>query len=197
MTEYLLPAYLLIYLAVAFGLPTYRVWNRTGVNPITFGNSGNAHDYIGQLFKIVLFALFAVVIAHTFLQSSRPFLLPITWLENRNIVIVGYILLVLSLIWIIVAQLHMGNSWRIGIDEEKQTDLVTVGLFKWSRNPIFLGMLITLLGIFLVIPNGLTLLFVVLGFVLIQIQVRLEEAFLEAKQGAKYNEYRGSVRRWL
>jgi len=197
MADYLLLAYLLIYFAIAFGLPTYRVWKRTGVNPVTFGNSGNAHDYIGQLFKIVLLALVAVVVAHTFFTSSRPFLLPVTWLEISWVQSLGYALLVLSLIWIIIAQVQMGNSWRIGIDEEKQTDLVTAGLFKWSRNPIFLGMLATLLGIFLVMPNALTLLFAVLGYVLIQIQVRLEETFLESKQGAKYNEYRAKVRRWL
>jgi protein-S-isoprenylcysteine O-methyltransferase Ste14 len=91
----------------------------------------------------------------------------------------------------------MGNSWRIGIDEEKKTPLVQSGLFRFSRNPIFLGMIITLLGVFLTIPNALTLLFLSLGFVLIQIQVRLEEEFLTRTQGEGYAEYRRQVRRWL
>ena len=52
----------------------------------------------------------------------------------------------------------VGESWRIGIDEKHQTALVKTGVFGFSRNPIFLGMMITLAGVFLVIPNVLTLL---------------------------------------
>jgi protein-S-isoprenylcysteine O-methyltransferase Ste14 len=91
----------------------------------------------------------------------------------------------------------MGESWRIGIDEERRTPLVRKGVFGLSRNPIFLGMMITLVGLFLVIPNAVTLLALVLGVVLIQIQVRLEEEFLSLAHGEAYAEYRRDVRRWL
>ena len=71
------------------------------------------------------------------------------------------------------------------------------GVFRFSRNPIFLGMMLTLLGLFLVIPNALTLLTLVMGVVLIQIQVRLEEEFLARTHGEAYIEYKQHVRRWL
>ena len=83
-----------------------------------------------------------------------------------------------SLLWIFVAQSQMADSWRIGIDQENETPLITKGLFSLSRNPIFLGILVADLGLFLVIPNALTLLIVVWVFHAIQIQVRLEEEFL-------------------
>ncbi len=51
----------------------------------------------------------------------------------------------------------MGNSWRIGIDTEHRTELVQRGVFRISRNPIFVGMIVTLLGLFLTIPNVVTL----------------------------------------
>jgi protein-S-isoprenylcysteine O-methyltransferase Ste14 len=35
--------------------------------------------------------------------------------------------------------MQMGDSWRIGIDQEQKTSLVRHGVFKLSRNPIFLG----------------------------------------------------------
>jgi protein-S-isoprenylcysteine O-methyltransferase Ste14 len=91
----------------------------------------------------------------------------------------------------------MGESWRIGIDEEHRTPLVRKGVFGVSRNPIFLGMISTLLGLFLVTPNAVTLLVLGLGVVLIQIQVRLEEEFLSSAHGEDYEEYRREVRRWL
>ncbi len=58
-------------------------------------------------------------------------------------------------------------------------------------------MIITLLGVFLTILNALTLLFLILGFVLIQIQVRLEEEFLTKLHSTEYETFRRQVRRWL
>jgi protein-S-isoprenylcysteine O-methyltransferase Ste14 len=106
-------------------------------------------------------------------------------------------LLLTSLAWTVVAQAQMGESWRIGIDEGHRTPLVRKGVFGLSRNPIFLGMMLTLLGLFLVTPNAVTLLVLCLGVVLIQIQVRLEEEFLSGAHGEDYAGYRRDVRRWL
>jgi protein-S-isoprenylcysteine O-methyltransferase Ste14 len=197
MTGYFLIVWLLVYFAVAFFLPSYRVWKRTGVNPVTFGGADNAHDYIGKLFKIVMSALALVVFVFAFARDIYEFLLPVVWLENRTVQLVGIGLLFISLGWTVLAQIQMGNSWRIGIDEEKQTALVRVGLFRFSRNPIFLGMIVSLLGFFMTIPNALTLLLLVLGIILIQIQVRLEEEFLSGIHGKEYTEYLRMVRRWL
>ena len=71
------------------------------------------------------------------------------------------------------------------------------GVFRYSRNPIFLGMIVTLTGFFLTIPNALTLLFLVLGFVLIQIQVRLEEEFLIKIHGETYIKFCQEVNSWV
>lgn len=197
MLGYVLIIYLVLYFGAAFVVPTYRVWKSTGVNPVTFRGADTAHDYIGKLFKILMAALATVVIVYALAPNFYQYLLPIAWLENRPVQYSGIALLLASLGWTILAQIQMGNSWRIGIDEEKETALVQAGLFRLSRNPIFLGMIFTLFGFFLTIPNGLTLLFLTLGFVLIQIQVRLEEEFLKQTRGAEYADYAGKVRRWL
>ena len=197
MIGYFLIIYLIIYFGAAFVLPSYRVWKRTGVNPVTFRGADTAHDYIGKFFKIVMLVLTLTVIVYAFASNFYTYLMPIVWLENRIVQYVGIGLLLLSLGWTILAQIQMGNSWRIGIDEEKETPLVQKGLFSLSRNPIFLGMQITLLGFFLVSPNALTLLIFVLGFLLIQIQVRLEEEFLTKLHGENYLLYCRKTRRWL
>lgn len=197
MLRFILPVYLLIYFAFAFVLPTYRVWKRTGANPVTFRGADTAHDYIGKLFKIVMMLLTLAVVIYAFAPNLYSYLMPFVRLEIRAIQYVGVCLLLVSLAWTVAAQIQMGNSWRIGIDEEKETALVQTGLFRRSRNPIFLGMQTTLLGFFLAAPNVLTLLILVLGFVLIQIQVRLEEEFLSKTRGASYDEYRRRVSRWL
>ncbi|MBS1806605.1 MAG: isoprenylcysteine carboxylmethyltransferase family protein [Acidobacteria bacterium] len=109
----------------------------------------------------------------------------------------GVVLLLVSFLWILLAQKQMGDSWRIGIDHEVKTPLVREGVFKLSRNPIFLGLRINLLGIFLILPNAVTLTVLVLGDALMQIQVRLEEEYLSRMHGQEYEHYCRQTRRWL
>lgn len=197
MIGYFLVIYLVFYFGAAFVLPSYRVWKKTGVNPVTFRGADTAHDFIGKLFKIVMLVLTLAVIIYAFAPNFYFYLLPMEWLENRAVQYFGIVLLFASLAWTITAQIQMGNSWRIGIDEERETALVHSGLFRFSRNPIFLGMMMTLTGVFFAMPNALTLLILALGFVLIQIQVRLEEEFLTRTRDKEYVEYLERVRRWL
>jgi protein-S-isoprenylcysteine O-methyltransferase Ste14 len=195
--RYFLPMYLAAYFFAAFFWRSFVVWKRTGVNPLVFKGSDNAHDYIGRIFKLLFAAVVAAVAVYSISEQLYQYLTPITWLERRWLRAVGVVLLLTSLAWTVVAQAQMGESWRIGIDEERRTPLVRKGVFALSRNPIFLGMISTLLGLFLVTPNAVTLLVFVLGVVLMQIQVRLEEEFLSKTHGEHYAEYRRDVRRWL
>ena len=195
--RFFLLIYFFVYFAAAFFLPTYRVWKRTKHNPLVFGKSDNAHDYIGKIFKLLMASVFIVVLLQAIFPNFAAYLLPVNGLERNEIQIAGIVLLGLSLLWTITAQMQMGNSWRIGIDREKKTELVSKGVFRFSRNPIFLGMIITLLGLFLTFPNAFTLVVLILGFVLIQIQVRLEEEFLTNEHGTEYENFRRQVRRWL
>jgi protein-S-isoprenylcysteine O-methyltransferase Ste14 len=195
--RYFLPLYLAAYFFAAFFWRSFVVWKRTNVNPVVFKGLDDAHDFIGRIFKLLLAAVVAVVVVYCASERYYQYLTPITWLERRGLQVAGVVILLLSLTWTVVAQAQMGDSWRIGIDREHRTPLVRKGVFRLSRNPIFLGMMLTLLGLFLVIPNALTLLAFVMGVVLIQIQVRLEEEFLARTHGEEYAEYRGRVRRWL
>ena len=195
--RYFLPLYLAAYFFAAFFWRSLVVWKRTGVNPVVFKGADNAHDFAGQVFKLLFAAVVAAVVVYSTSGRLYQYLTPITWLELPWLRTAGVILLLASLAWTVRAQAQMGESWRIGIDEEHRTPLVRRGAFGLSRNPIFLGMMVTLAGLFLVIPNAVTLLVFVLGVVLIQIQVRLEEKFLGGVHGEEYAEYRRRVRRWL
>ena len=125
MLRYFLPVYLLVYFGTAFFLPTFRVWRKTKINPLVLGNSDDARDYIGRVFKIVMVMIAIVVLVYSFAPQFYEFLMPIRILERTETQIVGIALLLLSLGWTILAQIQMGDSWRIGIDEEKKTALKT------------------------------------------------------------------------
>ena len=195
--RYFLPVYLFIYVLAAFVWRSYLVWRKTGVNPVTFKGSDDAHDFVGRVFKLVFVLVVLTVFVYSVFPAAYRYTLPIWWLEHRWLRWTGVVLLLMSLTWIVAAQAQMGLSWRIGIDTEHRTPLVQSGVFGISRNPIFLGMIATLVGLFLTIPNALTLLAAVLGVILIGVQVRLEEEFLARSHPAEYEEYRRRVRRWL
>lgn len=189
--------YLLLFFGLAMVLPSYRVWKTTGVNPYKLGSSDSAHDYIGVLFRLTLIATAVIVVLATFLPSLYVYLVPINYLTHSTLNIIGVTLLTVAVVWVLIAQIHMQKSWRIGIDEDVKTDLVQTGLFKISRNPIFLGMRLMLLGLFLVLPSAASLVILITGDLLIQIQVRLEEEFLTRTHGQAYLHYKQQVRRWL
>jgi protein-S-isoprenylcysteine O-methyltransferase Ste14 len=190
-------AYLIINFGLTFFLPSYRVWKQTGIFPVTFSNKDTAHDYIGNVFKLLLVVLLGTGAIYAFYTEGVKYLLPFWYLENVFLQITGLAILFGALIWIAIAQHQMANSWRIGIDEKNKTRLVTEGIFSISRNPIFLGMLSTLFGLFLVIPNALTFMVGVTGFISVQIQVRLEEEFLLKTHEKDYNNYCSKTKRWI
>lgn len=195
--KYFLLVYYTLFFLFAVLIPTYRMWKATGVNPYKLGNADTAHDFIGKFFRITLIGCAVVVLMYVFSPVLYQNLLPIPYLANNVPVWLAIVLLAFALIWVLTAQAHMQKSWRIGIDEDVKTELVQRGLFKISRNPIFLGIRVMLFGLFLILPNAIMLLIWVAGDMLIQIQVRLEEEFLTRKHGEAYLAYRKQVRRWI
>jgi protein-S-isoprenylcysteine O-methyltransferase Ste14 len=192
-----LAVYFFIYFSVAFLLRSWLIYQKTGINPVVLTSRDDAYGYVGLSFKVVT-ACVAIFVA---LQAIYPDMLQntglISVLQGERVNIVGWLLLLVSLLWTIIAQWQMGSSWRIGIDERNRTQLVENGLFALSRNPIFLAMRINLLGLVLVRPHAITLTLFVAGDLLMQVQVRLEEAHLSAQHGESYAAYLKKVRRWL
>ena len=192
-----LPVFLVLYLLISFVIPTYRTYKQTGINPITFGKNDTAHDYIGFVMKVLIALLFVAVILFSFGPKLYLFTSPILFLESKPLQVIGLILAHVSLIWIAIAQYQMSNSWRIGIDEINTTELKTKGIFSISRNPIFLGMIITVTGVFFIIPNAITFFTALGSYIIIQIQIRLEEQFLKTTHGEKYLKYKQKTKRLL
>lgn len=181
-----------------FVVPTYLTYKKTGINPITFGKESNAHNYVGNVYKFLVFMLLMVFVIHFLnIELYNYFLVPIHYLELSSVFFIGFFLLHFALFWIFIAQKQMGNSWRIGIDEKNKSELVTHGLFSISRNPVFLGMMLSLFSIFMVLPNILTFFIAFTGYIVIQIQIRLEEEFLLKEFGQKYIDYKNNTRRLI
>ncbi|NLD75698.1 MAG: isoprenylcysteine carboxylmethyltransferase family protein, partial [Acidimicrobiales bacterium] len=92
----------------------------------------------------------------------------------------------------------MGASWRIGVDPDERTGLVTHGLFALVRNPIFTAMLVTALGLTLMVGNVISLTGLGALFAALEVQVRLvEEPYLRTVHGPDYERYSATAGRFL
>jgi protein-S-isoprenylcysteine O-methyltransferase Ste14 len=78
------------------------------------------------------------------------------------------------------------------------TALVTTGVYRYSRNPIYLGMALIYVGLSLFADSVLALAWLPLALIIMfNGVIRREERYLEGKFGEAYRAYRGRVRRWI
>jgi protein-S-isoprenylcysteine O-methyltransferase Ste14 len=174
------------------------VFRQTGTFPVMVHGGDSAYNFILRV-NLAIFVLEGVVIVcYTALDPwFYSFLVPISYLEARATQLMGIGIAYLALAWAIVAQAQMGSAWRVGIDADADGPLVTRGLYSVSRHPTYLGFVAIAVGLFLAMPNAMSLVACVLAVVILSIEVRLEEAFLRSHHGAAYDAYLKRTRRWL
>jgi protein-S-isoprenylcysteine O-methyltransferase Ste14 len=123
---------------------------------------------------------------------------PIGWFDLAGLHAAGFGLVGIGIAGTFLAQMQMGSSWRIGVDEGERTDLITGGLFSLVRNPIYSFMLIAWTGFALIVPSWLAFVSVLIGLVGLEIQVRLvEEPHMIRTQGEPYRAWASRVGRFL
>jgi protein-S-isoprenylcysteine O-methyltransferase Ste14 len=92
----------------------------------------------------------------------------------------------------------MGSSWRIGVDPAERTVLVTDGVFRLARNPIFTAMVTAQLGVALMVPTWVSAASLVALVAAVQLQVRaVEEPYLRAAHGPAYTAYASRTGRFV
>lgn len=193
---YFLPIYLLAFTLWLLWL-SLSVWKKSKRSPIALARSAPRQVLLGRIFSLCILAVILLVFIHTFFPRLTIYLVPIPYLAILTLRLGGAALMILALAWCMIAQYQMGPSWRIGVDQENKTNLVRKGLFHYSRNPIYVGMLGILTGLFLFLPCGLSLGVLITAFITIPIQVRLEEDHLRKLHGHRYMEYCHKTRRWV
>jgi protein-S-isoprenylcysteine O-methyltransferase Ste14 len=184
-----------LYLAIAFGLRTWLQLRRTGSSGFKgiSGRPGSLEWTAGVLFVVAIAVGFAAPVL-----DVAGVLEPVDALDSNGLKATGIALFVAALIATFYAQVAMGESWRIGVDEGERTDLVTEGPFSLVRNPIFSAMLPASLGLTLLVPNVVAIAGLAALLLALEIQVRLvEEPYLLKVHGTTYSEYASRVGRFV
>jgi protein-S-isoprenylcysteine O-methyltransferase Ste14 len=175
-----------LFVLLAFGLRTVAQARATGSTGFV------AHRERGPVAKAAGAALtlgLLSVVAGTVLADGRR------W---DALAVAGTAAMLGGLLVTLTAQRAMGESWRIGVDPDERTELVTAGLFGRIRNPIFTGMLLFAAGSALAVPTPVTVLGLLAAAAGIAAQVRLvEEPHLRRQHGAAYESYARATGRFL
>lgn len=104
----------------------------------------------------------------------------------------------LSLMLLAAKTMHSAQTTLMPFDPSQASALVTQGIFRYSRNPIYLGDLCLLLAWALWLGAGLSLVWLgVFVFYMSKVQIKAEEQALQQKFGLAYQQYCQQVRRWL
>jgi protein-S-isoprenylcysteine O-methyltransferase Ste14 len=138
----------------------------------------------------LLVAILLMIAFHFLLPLAN--LIPIPWMA------IGLLPLASGIVINLIADkaFHLANTTVKPFQES--TSLITDGVFRYSRNPMYLGFLLILIGIAILFgslsPWIIVPIFAILmdkGF------IRPEEHILEARFGQSWREYKARVRRWL
>jgi protein-S-isoprenylcysteine O-methyltransferase Ste14 len=184
-----------VFGVLGFGWRSWLQYRRTGSSGFrgTSGRIGSTEWIAGVGFVVALM----VAVSAPILQRANV-IQPISILTTAWIQVAGITVAVIGIAATVYAQLEMGDSWRIGVDEQETTTLVHTGVFGRVRNPIYTAMFTFGLGIALLTPNLVACVGFVLLVTTIELQVRrVEEPYLLRRHGDAYRAYTASVGRFI
>ncbi len=144
-------------------------------------------------------ALLIVTYAHAAVQVLSVFCvatlgetqMPMGWR------VLGFVIAVCGIASFVAAMATMRESWRAGIDPDARTALVTRGIYRYSRNPAFLGFDLHGIGLLLMLPNVVHAVITVAHIVILHIWILQEEAYLPTVFGEAYTAYRRRTPRYI
>jgi protein-S-isoprenylcysteine O-methyltransferase Ste14 len=181
---------LTILLLVGMALTRVFLLQRRGIKAMKFGNIDKTDFLIPPFVLLYVYAVFANAFRWPNITTRRFF-------ESEIVAWIGVAFCVAGVLLFLSSLMSFGRSFRIGIDTDEPDTLITDGIFRFSRNPIYVAFAIILIGEFLIFPNWLTLIYLAAATWLFHRQVLREEDYLRRHYGAAYEDYCHRVRRYL
>lgn len=188
MTGYL--AALTIVLLLGMVLTRVLLLRRAGIRAMHFGKIDKTDFLIPPVALFYFYTIFAAAFGWPHVSTRKFFHSDVAAWIGVGLCFSGLLVLLISLV-------SFGTSFRVGIDVDHPNKLVTTGIFAVSRNPIYVGFGLVLIGEFLVFPNWVPLVYLAAGTWLFHRQVLREEDFMRKQYGQEYAEYCRGVRRYV
>ncbi|HEV3146936.1 MAG TPA: isoprenylcysteine carboxylmethyltransferase family protein [Gemmataceae bacterium] len=163
---------------------------RRGINAMHFGRIDKKDFLIPPFAVFYCYIVFASAFGFPAVSEQEFF-------HSEIISWVGVAFCLAGLMLVLWSLVSFGRSFRVGIDTDHPDQLVTAGIFRYSRNPIYVAFAFVLIGEFLIFTNWILLAYLVAATWLFHRQVLREEEYLRTRYGQEYAEYCSRVRRYL
>lgn len=181
----------LLVLAVFYGIYLVKLGRqkRRGIQTMQVGRGKDAQTHtVETLMGIATVGIIpAQLLSIGFVWSHLP----------AGVRFTGFCVALLGDLIFLLSVLCMKDSWRAGIPDNDRTELVTGGIYAYSRNPAFLGFDLQYIGVLLMFCNLLTAVFTAFAITMLHLQILQEERYLTSAFGAEYLHYRRRVFRYL
>ncbi|WP_426448330.1 methyltransferase family protein [Paenibacillus sp. S-38] len=171
---------------------------RAGIKALVLakGNKGRAVDSSEFWVKTSTFLWGAVWILESLFSEWFAEYVPYLF-QNKTVSYTGLLVITMGLVFFILSMITMKNSWRVGIDQHTKTQLITDGLYKYSRNPAFVGFNLMFIGLLFTYPNLVTLIVCLMNLISIHRLILQEEKHLENMFQRQYTEYKNKTPRYF
>lgn len=189
---------LLILFLVSYFLKLIILKKKDKIKANVLGKAGKDKKiHFAEVF--VKISSFAGVIVWGLETAFSSFLAKFTgWFYlSKGYIYIGLSMMALGVLFFILAVVFMKNSWRVGIDKQTKSALITDGIYRFSRNPAFVGFDLMFIGLCLTFPCVLTLLVMMTNLIAFHLLILQEEKHLTEAFGKEYTEYKQRTPRYL
>jgi protein-S-isoprenylcysteine O-methyltransferase Ste14 len=171
----------------------YVQGRKTGKSAYVMNKKGQGKTGLWQKFMgIGYYSMIVLILLQIFVPAvARPLV------EIPGLSWAGLGVMLLGIVVFAAAMLQMGESWKVGVDTAAKPLLVEHGLYRFSRNPAYVGFHLLYFGFFLTFFSWLSLLIYVVFALALHIQVLAEETYLEGSLGQFYLDYKKKTPRYL
>jgi len=190
---------LIAFLVVFIGRSIFLYFQH-GINPLVLGVGKGGLRRLTEIGFFIGLVLWIYEVAATALHwQTRIFggFFITVILDSTMAKTIGTILVTCGFALFVLALIAFGQSWRVGIDERTPGELITHGVFAYSRNPIFLFIDLYFTGTFLINGTIFFLLAALIVLVGIHYQILQEENFLSQHYEDPYQSYCNTVGRYF
>jgi protein-S-isoprenylcysteine O-methyltransferase Ste14 len=158
-----------------------------------------AQDLLDRVQVLSLLFLAYEVVAYAWPLPAQlvPPWLDTILVDTRGADVVGAIIVLTGIVIYWLALRAFGESWRLGIDRDKPGELVTDGIFTWSRNPVYLALDLFAIGVFFILGRLIFLILALANVGMFHLLIRREERSLMQVYGDAYHDYCARVGRYF
>lgn len=178
---------LLVFYAFYFAKIVIQKKQSIKTNQMGIGNKPKNVLMIERIMSCATILACAVGVCSIFMVKHFP---------ATEVRMLGVLAGILGVIIFASATITMKTSWRVGIPEEK-TALVTGGIYRFSRNPAFVGFDLVYLSICLMFFNISLMLVSAWAAIMLHLQILQEEKHMHRMFGEEYDVYKKRTSRYI